>query len=127
MSVSPLSRLVSQRGVEVSASTVDTFLEARGPALLVFTGDPKLRAEAQDVAIVAQELVKQAGEVPVGLVVEEGDVTLQQRFGVTVFPSVVFLRDGQRVSLVAKVQDWAVYSRAAQLWLSTRKPLEVQS
>lgn len=122
MSTSPLERLVKNGGTRLSDSTVDTFLSARGPALVLFTGDPKHRAEAQDVAVVAQELVRATGQqVPVGVVDVEGAQALQQRFGVSVFPSVVFLRDGQKVSLVARVQDWAVYAQAAQLWMPRKR------
>lgn len=122
MSTSPLERLVKNGGTRLSDGTVDAFLSARGPSLVLFTGDPKHRAEAQDVAVVAQELVRATGQaVPIGVVDVEGAQALQQRFGVSVFPSVVFLRDGQKVSMVARVQDWAVYAQAAQLWLPKKK------
>ncbi|MCU0701901.1 MAG: thioredoxin domain-containing protein [Myxococcaceae bacterium] len=122
MSTSPLERLVSHGGTRLDAATVDGFLANKGPALVLFTGDPKHRAEAQDVAVVAQELARNAGtDVSIGVVDVEGDQALQQRFGVSVFPSVVFLRDGQKVSMVARVQDWAVYAQAASLWLPRRR------
>lgn len=121
-----LERLVSTRGTRLSAENVEAFLATPGPALVVFPGDPRLRAEAIDAAVVAQELVKRTPDIPIGVVDGETNRELQQRFGVSVFPSLVFVRDGRKVSMVAKLQDWAVYAQAVQLWLP-KKSTEVRS
>ncbi len=113
----PLERLLSGTATRLTNENVERFLAAQGPAMVVFPGDPRTRAEAIDAAVIAQELTKSApAAIAVGVV--DGEASgLQQRFGVTVYPSLVFLRDGRKVSMVAKLQDWAVYAQAMRLWL----------
>ena len=51
MSETPLERLLSSgEAARLGADAADAFVAAQGAGLLLFTGDPAQRAEAQDVA-----------------------------------------------------------------------------
>lgn len=120
----PLQRLLETgAGTRLDADTVEPFLAQPGLALILFTGNADQRPEAQDVVVVGQELARLAG-VPVrlGVVDVESDQALNTRFGVSVFPTLVFVRDGQKLSLVARMQDWEVYAQASSLWAPRKKP-----
>jgi hydrogenase-1 operon protein HyaE len=125
MSVTPLQRLVSSgQGQALDATAVDGFLARPGPALLVLTGDPGQRAEAQDVAVVASLLAKQVKGLQVGVVDLAAEEAVRPRFNVQVVPTLVFLKDGRPVSTVARLQDWAVYSRTASLVFGREKEVK---
>jgi len=114
---SPLERLVQGIGVAVTAETLDAFLASRGPAVLLFTGDPAQRPEAQDVAVVAGELARQVPGLRIGVVARAAEAAVKPRFKVSVVPTVIFLEDGEVRSTLARLQDWSVYARtAAQLF-----------
>ena len=95
----------------VTAANVEAFLASPGPALLLFTGDPAQRVEAQDVAVVAGQLAHQVSGLRIGV----AESALQPRFQVAVVPTVLFLCDGEVRSRVPRIQDWAVYLRMAGL------------
>ncbi len=120
--MSPLERLVTDGGGQrVTADTLDEFLGRAGPAVLLFTGDPALRPEAQDVAVVAGQLKRQVAALAVGVVEVTAEEAVRPRFQVQVVPTVVFLKDGRPVSTVARVQEWAVYARTASLVFGRQK------
>jgi hydrogenase-1 operon protein HyaE len=115
MSETPLVRLLaSGEAARLGADTADAFVVAQGPGLLLFTGDPAQRPEAQDVAVVARELVRQsAGRLRLGVVDLDAEGPLKLRLGVTAVPAVLFLRDGGVVAQVPKIAAWSVYAAAA--------------
>ncbi len=110
---SPLERLLQGVGIPIAAETLDGFLAARGPAVLLFTGDPAQRAEAQDAAVVATQLARQVWGLRVG-VVDAAAEAVKLRYGVVVVPTLVFLQDGRVQSTISKLQPWAVYAEAAK-------------
>ncbi len=112
----PLEYLIeSGHGEPLTADRVDGFVSRPGPRLLVFTGDPVQRPEAQDVAVVAHELLRERPSLAVGVVSFSEEAAVRPRFKVDVVPSVVFIKDGRPISTVARLQDWAVYARAASV------------
>lgn len=118
----PLEQLVQRPGVaDVTPDTLDAFLSRPGPALLVFTGDPAQRPEAQDVAVVAGQLAGQVRGLAVGVVGDAAEGLLKDRFSVSVVPTVVFLQNGRVKSTLARLQDWAVYARTADLVFGKRR------
>ena len=120
---SPLERLLNGPAVAVTAETVDGFLAAPGPAVLLFTGDPSQRPEAQDVAVVAGQLARQVRGLRIGVVARAAEEAVKRRFEVSVFPTVLFLEDGEVRSTVARLQDWSVYTRAAAQSFGERQEL----
>lgn len=115
---SPLERLVQSEGVAaVTAESIEAFLASPGPAVLLFPGDPAQRPEAQDVAVVAGQLARQVAGLKVGVTDE---AAMKARFNVSVVPTVLFLQNGHVKSTLARLQDWAVYSRTAALVFGKR-------
>ena len=96
----------------VDAETVDPFLQSAEPALAVlfFTGDPKQRPEANDVAVVLPELLASFPDQLAGAVVSPAaQAELKARFAVRILPSLVLVRNGEAIAAIPKIQDWSIY------------------
>ncbi len=109
----PLEKLLQGPAVAVGVESIDGFLGTGGPALLLFTGDPAQRPEAQDVAVVASELARKVPGLRIGVVAGAVPTALKLRFKVSVVPTVVFLEGGCVKSTLERLQDWSAYARAA--------------
>jgi hydrogenase-1 operon protein HyaE len=78
--------------------------------VLFFAGDPKRFRDTTDVAVVLPELVKAfQGALQPGVVAEESAQTLQQQYGFTAWPALVFLRDGGYLGHITGIQNWSEY------------------
>lgn len=99
----------------VGDKTADNFIAGAGHRLLVFTGDPKLRPEAHDVAVVARELLREHPGLSIGVVGQTDEAALLKRLKVEAVPAVLFIRNGRVVSTVSRLQEWQVYARTASL------------
>jgi thioredoxin-like negative regulator of GroEL len=123
MSLAPLDALVRDF-THVSLDTLDAFLARPGWSLLLVAGDATQRPEAQDLAVVAREVARRAPRgSQLGVVTESDEASVKLRFGLTAVPGLLFVRDGRTVSSIQRMQDWAVYQRAADtLW--GRRPAE---
>lgn len=117
----PLERLVTASQAVTGPESLDSFLAGPGPALLLFTGDPAQRREAQDVAVVAGELKRAVSGLRVGVVAHAAEDAVKGRFHVSAVPTVVFLKDGRAISTVTRLQDWTVYQRTAQVVFGHRE------
>jgi hydrogenase-1 operon protein HyaE len=108
-----IDRLVGELGyVEVSAANHDEFVGRAGMNVLFFPGDPGTVRDATDVAVVLPELVKAfGGRLHPGVVTDTfGDgKTLKRHYGFSHFPALVFLRDGDYVGTICRIQDWSEY------------------
>lgn len=108
-----IDRLVSEHGYpEVSLATHDEFVSREGMNVLFFPGDAKTVRDATDVAVVLPELVAAfAGQLSPGVVTDVfGDgKELKARYGFREYPSLVFVRAGDYVGTISRVQDWADY------------------
>ncbi len=111
----PMVRLQEITAEVVGDKTADNFIAGSGHRLLIFTGDPKLRPEAQDVAVVARELLREHPELSLGVVGQTDEQLLMKRLKVEAVPAVLFIRNGRVVSTVSRLQDWQVYARTATL------------
>ena len=107
-----LRRLVEHHGFPcLTAETVDAFV-ADGTVALFFAGDPARYPEANDVAVVLPELAAAFfGRFRVALVAPGAEKALQGRYGVTVWPTLVFLRQGGQLGTIPRMRDWAEYLR----------------
>lgn len=99
---------------EVDAATVDRFLagadEAGRVAVLLSAGNPARFPEAIDVAVVLPELIEAfQGRLQGAVIACEAESELGQRFGVRVQPTLIFVRSGETLGLIAKIQDWSIY------------------
>ncbi len=79
-------------------------------SMVVFAGDPKRYPEALDVIVVVPELEKAFPDAfKVSVVAEEAERALAQQYAITAWPALVFLKQGQYVDKIARIQDWQVY------------------
>ena len=111
MSIAVLDRLTGELGYPVvDPDNVDGFLAGKEEAVLFFPNDPERYKESADVAVILPELVADLARPLVPAVVgSEREKELATRFGVTVWPALVFFRAGRHVGTISRVQDWSVY------------------
>lgn len=110
-----IDRLFGDYGYEqVSLANHDDFVAQEGMNVLFFPGDPQTVRDSTDVAVVLPELVRAfAGQLNPGVVTDTfGDgKTLKMQYGFREYPALVFVRGGEYVGTIARVQDWGDYLR----------------
>ena len=110
-----IDRLTADFGyAEISLTNHDEFVACDGMNVLFFPGDPQTVRDATDVAVILPELVAAFdGRLRPGVVTDVfGDgKELKHRYGFTEYPSLVFVRAGEYVGTITRVQDWADYLR----------------
>lgn len=108
-----IERLLTELNyVEVSLDNHDEFVAEPGMNVLFFPGDPTTVKDATDVAVVLPELVRAFdGQLRPGVVTDVfGDgAVLRRQYGFTEFPSLVFVRSGDYVGTIMRIQDWSDY------------------
>ena len=108
-----IDRLTEELGyVEVSLAIHDDFVAAPGMNVLFFPGDPTTVRDSTDVAVVLPELVAAfGGRLRPGVVTDVfGDgTTLKRQYGFMEYPALVFVRSGEYVGTLTRIQDWGVY------------------
>ncbi len=108
-----IDRLVDELGYEnVSLDNHDEFIAEAGMNVLFFPGDPSTVKDATDVAVVLPELVQAfGGQLRPGVVRDTwGDgKELKRHYGFSAFPSLVFVRSGEYVGTITRIQDWSDY------------------
>ena len=108
-----IDRLFAECGyTEVTLANHDEFIATPGMNVLFFPGDPATTKDATDVAVVLPELVQAFdGRLNAGVVTDTfGDgKELKRHYGFQAFPSLVFVRDGEYVGAITRIQDWADY------------------
>lgn len=121
-----IDRLLIDLGYpEVSLVNHDEFISSAGMNVIFFPGNPETVRDATDVAVVLPELVEAfAGQLRPGVVTDTfGDgKQLKRQYGFTEYPALVFVRDGDYVGTISRVQDWADYlSRISDLFVAPPK------
>ena len=113
MSHALIDRLTDELGYErVTVDNHEDFVAAPGMNVLFFPGDPTTVRDATDVAVVLPELVSTfEGRLNPGVVTDTfGDgTTLKREYGFSHFPALVFVRGGEYVGAICRIQDWAEY------------------
>lgn len=108
-----IDRLFDECGyTAVSSDNHDEFVATPGMNVLFFPGDPKTTKDATDVAVVLPELVQAfEGRLNAGVVTDTfGDgKELKRHYGFQAFPSLVFVRGGDYIGAITRIQDWAEY------------------
>ncbi len=108
-----IERLTSELGyAEISLDNHDEFAAGTGLNVLFFPGEPKTVNDATDVAVVLPELVSAfGGQLNPGVVTDTfgAGKTLKRKYGFQRFPALVFLRGGDYVGTIERIQDWAFY------------------
>ena len=108
-----IERLMTELGyAEIDADNHDEFVATDGMNVLFFPGDPTTVKDATDVAVVLPELVAAFdGQLNPGVVTDtfgDGKV-LKRKYGFSYFPSLVFVRGGEYVGAISRIQDWGDY------------------
>ena len=106
-----IQRLYNDCGYpEVTLETHQDFVSQPGITVLFFAGDPNRFRDTTDVAVVLPELVKAfEGALRPGVVAADAGQTLQQHYGFTAWPALVFLRDGGYLGNITGIQNWSDY------------------
>jgi len=108
-----IDRLHDELGYPViTLANHDEFVAQPGMNVLFLPGEPKTVKDATDVAVVLPELVKAFnGQLAPGVVtdVRGAGAELQKTYGFSAYPALVFVRGGEYVGAITRIQDWAVY------------------
>jgi len=108
-----IDRLITELGyTEVSLSNHDEFVAEPGMNVLFFPGDATTVRDATDVAVVLPELISVfAGQLRAGVVTDVfGDgKTLMRQYGFREYPALVFVRGGDYIGTIMRIQDWGDY------------------
>lgn len=108
---SPLiNRLVDELDYPLlDQSNFDDFIKSAPFSVLFFTEAPKRFPESNDVAVILPELVKNFPQLTPAVVSTDAEKALQGRYNFTVWPALVFLKEGRYLGTITKVQNWDVY------------------
>lgn len=91
-------------------SNLESFIEMPGDGVILCGGDPLHHPECLDVAVVLPELLRAfPGRLRAAVAGPELEPILQARFGLTRWPSLLFVRSGSYVGTLAGMLDWPVY------------------
>ena len=97
---------------EIDLANIEAFLAnlTNLVTVLFFTGDPVRHPEGLDVAVVLPELWREfPNQCRLGVVAADAEMSLAERFGVTIRPTLVFLQGSSVVSQIKSMQDWDVF------------------
>jgi len=90
--------------------TIDEFIQSQHECILFFTENPARFPESNDVAMILPELVKEyGGRFNAAVIDEKSQRNLQARYAFKEWPTLVFLRNGQYLGAISRVQDWNDY------------------
>lgn len=126
MSHALIDRLLGElQYAEISLANHDAFIAKPGMNVLFFPGDPATVKDATDVAVVLPELVRAFdGQLRPGVVTDVfGDgKTLKRQYGFSEYPSLVFVRSGEYVGTITRIQDWGDYlDKISDLFIAAPK------
>ena len=106
--------------VLLTQDNVDDFLQAHEDVVLLFTNNPKQFPESNDVAVVLPELMQLfPGRLAPAVVDESAEVALQQRYTFSKWPALVFLRRGDYLGVITKMQNWSDFKTEIDRILAT--------
>ncbi|MBU0604095.1 MAG: hydrogenase [Gammaproteobacteria bacterium] len=112
VAVSPLiERLVAAHGaVWLDAGNSADWCAGAGDRVVFLAGDAQRFPEGLDVAVVLPELQRSfPGRFALGVATRAHEDALAKRYGSIRWPALLFLRDGQYVTVLSGMLDWDVY------------------
>ena len=111
-----LQRLVNDFGATwVDETTLDNWAALGGDRVVLLAGDAVRFPEGQDVAVVLPELRRSASRpFEIAVVPREKEEAVARRYGANRWPALLFLRDGQYVTLLPGMHDWLVYLKEVE-------------
>ncbi len=94
----------------LNIDTIDEYIQEQQECVLFFTENPTRFPESDDVAMILPELVKEYGNRFSAAVIEQDSQRkLQARYDFKEWPTLVFLRKGEYLGAISRVQDWNDY------------------
>lgn len=108
-----ITRLVEKQNfMLVTNDNAAEFAGEEGDNIILLTADPRAYPETWDVAVVLPEVLKTVPNRYRAAVADPiQSVKLAARFGVQVFPALIFQRSGGFVGTLEGMQDWDSYLR----------------
>ncbi|MBI5890182.1 MAG: hydrogenase [Nitrosomonadales bacterium] len=108
-----LERLRAQsKIVLLDEEGLEAFVMAGGDGMVLFTQEPDQQPETWDVAVILPEVLKLTGDrLRAAVISPELARREQARFGITRWPSLVFVRDGGYVGAIDGMRNWEEYTR----------------
>ena len=97
---------------QITIDNHDDFVATPGLNVLFVPGNPDTVKDASDVAVILPELVNAFDQkLNPGVVTDTfGDgMKLKRQYGFTHYPALVFVRDGEYVDTLSRIQDWTHY------------------
>ena len=111
MSMQLIERLSDTLGYALlDAENFEEFVAHTPQCVLFFTENPTSFPESSDVAVILPEIVRQFGDrLTPAVVARNHEREVSKRYGVREWPTLVFLRRGEYLGAIARVQDWNDY------------------
>ncbi|AOU97393.1 hypothetical protein BI364_04770 [Acidihalobacter yilgarnensis] len=111
-----IDRLTQTLGYTLlDADNFEDFVAAAPQCVLFFTEDPASFPESNDVAVILPEIARRfAGRLVPAVVARGYEREIDKRYGVREWPALVFLREGEYLGAIARVQNWQDYVAAIE-------------
>ena len=108
-----LERLHTQsKVILLDEEGLEAFVMAGGDGMVLFTQEPDQQPETWDVAVILPEVLKMFGDrLRAAIITPELARKEKARFGITHWPSLVFVRDGGYVGVIEGMRNWDDYAR----------------
>ena len=108
-----LERLRAQsKIVLLDEEGLESFVMAGGDGMVLFTQEPDQQPETWDVAVILPEVLKLTGDrLRAAIITPDLARKEKARYGITRWPSLVFVRDGGYVGVIEGMRNWEEYTR----------------
>ncbi len=107
----PVNTMIARHNYPVvDAAGLDSLVRSHEEVVLFFAENAEVFPETDDVAMILPELVHAfGGRFQAAVVAASDQRKLQRRYGFKQWPTLVFLRRGEYLGAISRVQDWRVY------------------
>jgi len=105
-----ISRLIDELAYPLlDMTSFEPFIKKHPYSILLFTEDATRFPESLDVAVILPEIVKQFPQLTPAVIDRGCEKELQGRYNFSVWPALVFLKEGRYLSTLTKIQNWDDY------------------
>ena len=94
----------------VNTDNFDEFTSSHEYSVLFFQNNPTAFPETLDVAVILPELIKHFNDKIVPAIMDRRDEKIfQKQYGFFMWPTLVFLKNGEYLAAISKVRNWDDY------------------
>lgn len=105
----------------LNEQSLKAFTSSHPECVLFFTENPARFPESNDVAMILPELAKHFDHRFSPAVIDPAaEKILQTKYGFREWPTLVFLRGGEYLGAISRVQDWSAYIQQINQVLSAK-------